>query len=207
MSLAELERPVSRPSFPLAPDRRVSTSWRGERRLRSVTPFVVDDGCDVRLRGGRRADVVRVALLEWLPLARADLAAYESGRWCEAPEWAFAALVRPPTIWTTVEAFVAARLVGGVAGLEQRRFAALCEHAYTRVGDVELTRLRGVAGRFARQLPVEGLPRASATLVTGCAAVARDDETCAAVAATQLARYAMSAFVARSRMEAALTMI
>jgi hypothetical protein len=207
MSIADLERPVSRASRSHAPDRCPPTSRRGERRLQSVTPFVVDDGCDVRLRGGRRADVVRVALLEWLPLARADLAVYESGLSSEVPESALASLVRPPTIWTTAEALLAARLVGRAVGLEQGRFAALREHAFTRLGAAELIRLRGVAERFARQLPVEGLPRASATLATGCAAVASDDETCAAVAATQLARYATSAFVARSRIEAAPTMI
>ena len=207
MSIAELERPVWRASRPHPPDRRAPAAERVERRLQSVIPLVVDDGCDVRLRGLRHADAVRVSLLEWLPLTRGDLLVYEGGLHRDTSADALAALVRPPTIWTTSEALLAARLVSVAPENEQRRHDALVEYAFMQLADVHLRRLRRIAARFAPQLPVHELPRASATIALGCAAVANDDETCAAAAATHLARYATSAFVAGRRIEAAPTMI
>ena len=67
MSIAERERPVHRPN----------RGDRDYRRLRTVAPLVVDDACDVRIRGRCCADGVRVALLEWLPLTCDDLLRYE----------------------------------------------------------------------------------------------------------------------------------
>jgi len=205
MSIAELERPADRLSRVDGFDQRSSAARRGERRLRTIAPLVVDDGCDVRLRGGHHADGVRVALLEWLPLTRGELAAIEGGRALDAPQ-ALAVLVRPATIWATVEAVVAARLVDGESMTRRERHDTLVAYAFTQVGEEHRDRVRHSAARFARQLPLEGLPDASAMLAAGCEAVASDDDACSAVAATQLARYALSAFVARSRMEAAPTM-
>ena len=185
MSIAELERRVCRAFRPHSPDWRAApASERIERRLQSIAPLVVDDGCDVQLGSGGCPADVRVALLEWLPLTRGDLLVCESGLHHDTPTHALAALVRPPTVWTASEALL----------------------AFTRLGDVQLARLRGVAARFARQLPVDGLPWASATVAHACAIVVNDDEACAAVAATVLARYAASAFVARRRREGAPTM-
>lgn len=206
MSIAELERPVCRAFRPHSPDRRAPASERIERRLQYVAPLVVDDGCDVRLRSSRCPAVVRLALLEWLPLTRGDLLICESGIHHATPTHALAALVRPPTVWTASEALLATRLVGWQRRPDQRRFAALREHAFTRIEEEHLKRLRGVAARFAQQLPFDGLPRASATIGRACAVVVNDDEACAAVTATVLARYAASAFVARRRREAAPTM-
>lgn len=166
MAIATLERPVRR------------LSRQAERRLRSLAPLVVDDGCDVRLRGGVQ-DAVRVALLEWLPLTTSELRAVEAGRRHDAPAHALAALVRPPTIWTMGEALAAA--------------------SRTRLDDEHLRRLRGVAARLERQLPVTGFPVASAAVARGCAAVAADDDVCATVALALLARYAASALVSERR--------
>ena len=47
------------------------------------------------------------------------------------------------------------------------------------------------------QVPVEGLPTASATVAAGCTVIANDDDWCAAIAARELALYATSAHVAR----------
>ena len=47
------------------------------------------------------------------------------------------------------------------------------------------------------QLPVDGLPVASATVAAACSVIEVDDAWCTAIAAQQLARYATSALVAR----------
>jgi hypothetical protein len=52
--------------------------------------------------------------------------------------------------------------------------------------------------RIDAQLPLEGVPIASATVAVGCAGIAQDDEVCSEIAARQLARYAVSE-IARSR--------
>ena len=102
------------------------------------------------------------------------------------PVHALAAVVRPPTIWTTEEALAAT--------------------ARVLLGDEHRRRLCGAAKRLGRQLPVAGFPEASAAIARGCAAVAADDDAVAAVARAVLARYAASAFVAARRREAAPTM-
>ena len=195
MFIAELEEPVRWAARSPADCRPALSVERNERRLRSITALVVDGGCDIRLRGGHQPDAVRVALLEWLPLQRIDLAVYENGRFRDSPEWALASLVRPPTIWAIDEVLAAASLhhSGLLSRYEQR--AALIDHAYGLLELVHLARVRRVATRLAEQLPAEGLPRASATLAAGCAVVASDEEACSLIAAVQFARYAMSARV------------
>ena len=164
MAIAALERPV-------------------ERRLRTLAPLVVDDGCDVRVRGGVE-DAVRVALLEWLPLTTGELRAATARLPCDLPVHALATVVRPPTIWTTEEALAPT----------------------ARVRDEHLERLRGAAERLVRQLPAGGSPEVSSAIARGCVAVAADDDACAEAARAVLARYAASGFVAARRKEAAPTM-
>ncbi|MEO5632635.1 hypothetical protein [Gaiella sp.] len=206
MTIHEFERTACRIPGPIAADRHASTPLSSERRLHVVAPLIVDDGCDVRLRGGRHSDVVRLALLEWSPLRRDDLLVVERGDHRDAPG-ALATLVRPPTIWSTAEALLARENVGRERGAGRARHEALVEYAFTRLEEEHLERLRGVTARIAqRQLPFQGLLRASDTVARGCMAVASDDGSCAAVAATLLARYAASAFVTQTRREAAPTM-
>jgi hypothetical protein len=122
-----------------------------ERRLRTVAPLVVDDGCDVRVWGGVQ-DAVRVALLEWLPPTAAELRAVEIGLGANRPARVLAAVVRPPTIWTTGEALAATSM--------------------THVDDEHLGRLRATAERLERQLLIAGL-QAAVAADDACAAVAR----------------------------------
>ncbi|MCY7301702.1 MAG: hypothetical protein LH654_01420 [Thermoleophilia bacterium] len=188
MSLAELERPVL----------RLTRLDHGDRRLRTLDPLVVDDGCDVRIRGRYCADCVRVALLEWLPLTCDDLLSHR-GSLVSDPAAVLSALVRPPTIWTTADAVVAARRGDGESETRRERHDAVVAYAFTQLREEHLERLRCIAARFARQMSLEGRPGTCDALAAGCAVVAGDDDACAAVAAIQLARYAASAFVARRR--------
>lgn len=185
--------------------RRIVDSWR-TARIDEAPSLIADGGCDVRVRGASLTNAVRVALLEWLPLSRTDLAVYESGLFRDAPARSLTLLVRPPTIWPIDEAVIAARLVRPAPRFEPEQFAALERHARGRLGRIHLARLREVALRIEMQVPVEGLPGASVTVATGCAVIANDEEQCASTAAAQLARYAMSAVVARVGREAAPTM-
>src|SRR5262249_11379498 len=149
-----------------------------QRRGRRSDDVVVDGGCDVRVGGVVLGARARVALLAWLPLAPFELAPFEGGLFSNDPAQALALLLRPPTIWS----------------LEEARLAAL-DHAAVLVTPVRMQRTREAAKRVSGQLPVERFPVASATVAAGCAAVAGDDDVCAAVAATQLARYASSSIV------------
>jgi hypothetical protein len=147
MAIAALERPV-------------------ERRLRTLAPLVVDDGCDVRVRGGVQ-DAVRVALLEWLPLTAGELHVLAAELENERPADALAAIVRPPTIWKTCE--------------------ALAVDSRARVDDAHLGRLRAAAARLEQQLHVAGLEAAVAS-DDACATVARTVRTRFATSAFVAAR-------------------
>ncbi len=190
MSIAELPAPLAHSPSRGADDRR-------ERRLRSARPLVGDGGCDVCLRGGPHADLVRVALLEWLPLSPAELAPHALGGGEELSTSCLASLVRPPTVWPLGEAVAAARLLGREEPLERMPLTWLVGHARGRVDAAHLTRVRRRAARIAMQLPLAGPPWASAAVESACALVEADDEECATTAAHALARYALSRVVAR----------
>ena len=183
MSIAECAPPARRSSDRCTNGLPDPLSFLTERRLRDVSPLVVDGGCDVRLRGSDHTEDVRVALLEWLPIAWTELVVYESGLFRDDPARSLALLVRPPTIWSIREAVIATRLHCRAGRFEPEQFAALVRHAGSRLGSVHLARLRDVAARIGRQVPVEGLPCASATVVAGCAAISSDDEARASIAA------------------------
>jgi hypothetical protein len=184
MPIAELAAPAHS-----SPDR--------ERRLRDVRALVSDDGCDVLLRGAPRADLERLAMLEWLPLSPAELAQHGWGGAGESSSSYLASLVRPPTVWPLEEAIAAARLLECVGPLERVPFAWLVGHARGRVDGVHLAGVRRRAARIAGQLPLADLPRASAEAAAGCSLISVDDEACGSVAAIALARYSLSEVVAR----------
>ena len=71
-------------------------------------------------------------------------------------------------------------------------------HARRRLRDEQLIVLRAAVSRIEAQLPLDVFPVASAIVAAGCAVIAADDESCAAIAARQLARYAASTLVARA---------
>jgi hypothetical protein len=168
--------------------------WRDERD--HGPSLVRDGGCDVRLGRVSVGMVARAALLEWLPLARRELAVYEGGLFEDEPAHAITLLVRPPTIWSLDDARLAARLHPLGRRFDPERFAAIERHARERTGVEQLTRVREAVGRIEVQLPVAAFPVASALVAAGCAVVAADESWSRLVAARQLARYASSAVVA-----------
>lgn len=189
--------PIAELAAPSPPSACRPASNDRERRLRFVRPLVVDGGCDVRLRGGPHADGVRVALLEWLPLSRAELAEHERDRITQpSPSW-LAILVRPPTIWSLEEAVAAARLLAWQGPLDRMPPARLVGRALGRVDGNHLTRVRRRAARVAAQVPRLERPRTGARVEAECALIEADDEACASVAAIALARYSRSRVVAR----------
>ena len=147
------------------------------------------------LRATPVEESLRVALLAWLPPAPAELAVFEGGLLRDAPAEAVALLLRPPLIWSLHEALHAGTGLRRDAPFEPRVFTALERSA--RVRPCHLHRVRRAVGRIEAQLPLHGLPVASATVAAGCAVVARDDAVCRSVAARQLARYAVSAVAGR----------
>jgi len=181
---------------PLGPAgrQRVLDGWRA-RRHDSVGAQVTDGGCMVRIGGVPVTGELRLALLQWLPLAGSELAVYEGGLFRDAPARAITLLIRPPTIWPAAEAVAAERLHPRGPRFEPERFHALEQHALGRVRSTHLERLRDAVARIERRLPVAGFPVASSTVAAGCAVLAADDEWCTALAARQLARYAASCAV------------
>jgi hypothetical protein len=175
---------------------RVVDSWRIPRKD-SRPSIIADGGCDVLVGGAVVTGAVRMALIEWLPLSRTDLAVHEGGLFRDVPANALTLLVRPPTIWSIDEAVIADSLFPRGPLFEPRRFDALERLARGCLVSEHLARVRNAAAKIEIQLPIEGLPLASATVAAGCAVIADDDDWCAAIAARQLARYAMSARVAR----------
>ena len=170
---------------------RILDGWRTHRHDRAGAQ-VADGGCEVSIGGVPVTGELRLALLQWLPLARGELAVYEGGLFRDVPARALTLLVRPPTIWPAGDVVAADRLFPGGPRFEPARFQALERHASGQVRSAHLARLRAAVARIERQLPVAGFPVASSTVAAGCAVLAADDEWCAAIAATQLARYAAS---------------
>jgi hypothetical protein len=175
---------------------RIVDGWHARQRHRGAC-IVVDGGCDVRIGCISIGPAARDALLHWLPLSLLELALFDGGLFADAPQESIALLVRPPTIWALEDARRAERRFPRGTDFQPDRFATLERYARNRVGDEQMTRLRAAALRIAPQLPVPGLPTASATVAAGCSLIAADDDCCAAVAARQLARYASSAVLAR----------
>ena len=172
----------------------VLDGWRAHRQDR-VGALVTDGGCEVSIGGVPVPGPLRLALLQWLPLARSELAVYEGGIFRDAPARALTLLIRPPTIWPAAEAVAAERLHPRGPRFEPERFQALERHALGRVRSTHLGRLRDAVARIERQLPVAELPVARSTVAAGCAVLAADDQWCKALAARQLARYASSGAV------------
>jgi hypothetical protein len=176
---------------------RIVDGWGVPHRDRSPS-LITDGGCDVRIGDSAVTGVVRGALLDWVPLSDNDLAVYEGGLFREAPANALTLLLRPPTIWSIDEALISDHLFPRGPRFEPARFEALERHARGHLRSEHLARLREATARVEKQLPVERFPGASATVAAGCAAIARDDDWCAAIAARQLARYATSALIDRA---------
>ena len=185
MSITALEQARARPGRVVAGPRQAGRRLGDLRRdpPRSRRSLVVDHGCDVRVAHARLEPAEVLALLEWLPLAYDDLALVER-RGLVDPAAALSLVLRPPTIWTAVDALAVRAHVLDPAGLAR--------HAADRVTAAQIRRLRRAARRIETQLPLPDLRRASTIVTSGCAAVAADEAACAEAAAVQLVRYATS---------------
>ncbi len=172
--------PASVPSAPI------------EATLASDQPLVSSDGCDVLVGHMPLSPAARLALLTWLPPSPRELAAVEAGPFHDEPWSAVELLLRPPTIWATVDALAVRRsLAERPAGSE--RVATVERAAADLVGNRQLLRLRAALARLRSQLPFAEFPLASALVKSGCAALEQDTGKATAVSAAQLVRYATSA--------------
>jgi hypothetical protein len=137
------------------------------------------------------ASAVRGAISERRPVRRALIVPLEDAVLADAPCSALAAVLVPPIIWSRDDAIVAAEKGAHIANPEAR-FRAVERYAATRVRNAHVERVRRHAARLARQLPIEGLPRASEALAEGCTEVREDEPVARDVASVLLASYAMS---------------
>ena len=170
---------------------RIVRSWCDlyPDRWRSL---VADGGDETLIRRAVVAGAVRAAILDRMPLHRESLLLYESGLFSDLPANALSLLVPPPAIWSMDQAIVAGNAFPDGPRFDPERFDALEQYAGGCAADGERARLREAADRIERQLPVEGLPRASATVAAGCEVIATDADWCTAIAARLLALYACS---------------
>jgi len=178
MSIAALE-PLATPTA----GRRLA-----DRRREARSPprsLVVDHGCDVRAGHARLEPPTVLALLAWLPLTDADLAPVEADHDRLDPIGALALILRPPTIWSPLEA------------LAVRECPRDLQCGSALVTSLHRRRLLRAAGRIEAQLPLPGLSRASELVAEGCAIVVHDPAACADAAAAQLVRYATSNLIRR----------
>ena len=169
--------------------RRIVSSWRDPYPDRWAA-MIADGGSETLIERAVVAGAVRVAILERCPLPREALAVFEGGLFGNLPANALTLLAPPQGTWSIDEAIAADGIVPGGPRFEPARFDALERYAQGCVASEHVERLRAAASRIEMQLPVVGLPRASATLAAGCATIAADDGWCAAIAARQLALYA-----------------
>jgi hypothetical protein len=181
MSIAVLAPPDPVPAC--ASGRRLADRRREPRSPQRS--LVVDNGCDVRAGHARLEPGTVLALLSWLPLTDGDLVPVESERETLDPVAAVALVLRPPTIWSPLEALAARGRPLDPSGLREL------------VTPLHIRRLRRAAARIAAQLPVSRLPQASVLVAEGCGVVARDPEACVDVAAAQLVRYVTSDLIRR----------
>ena len=113
---------------------------------------------------------------------------FENGDFSGSPCAALALVLAPPLVWDREDALLAKHHVG-VATLHGDLPSKVEAYAAARVDERHVARLRAVSDRLRRQLPIEGLPTASATLADGCARVAADAQLAEGVACLLLVAY------------------
>ena len=175
--------------------RRIVDSWCDPYPDRWAA-MIADGGSETPIRRAVVAGAVRVAILERCPLPREALAVFEGGLFGNLPANALTLLAPPQGTWSIDEAIAADGIVPGGPRFEPARFDALERYAQGCVTNEHIERLRDAATRIEMQLPIVGLPRASATLAAACAIIATDEGWCAAISARQLALYASDPGVA-----------
>lgn len=174
---------------------RIVASWIEPYRDRWQA-MLADGGSEIPIERALVAGAVRMAIVDHLPPPRDMLGTLEGGAVRSHPADALAILVWPGSIWSIDEAVCATRFVPADLDFEQR-MVSLERHTPGWVGPEHMDRLRSAASRLRAHLPVDGLPRASATTTEGCEEVRCDDGVCAAIAARLLALYATSPGVGR----------
>jgi len=133
---------------------RIVRSWAGRypERRRKVRASVGDPGvAETTLV----ASAVRGAVADRHPCPRGMIEALEAGELKSSPGAALAFAIKPDTVWSYEEV-----LVGGV------------------VTEEHVARLRMQLEGLERRLPIDGLPRASATLLEGCRLMVDESLVC-----------------------------
>ena len=148
---------------------RLVRAWAGRypERWRKICSIVGDeDVCKHTLV----SSAVRAAVADRVVCPSGVAAELEDGALERSPGAALALALSPHAVWSYEEAL--APTGSSVTG----------QH---------IARTRAQSKRLRRRLPFEGLPRASATLLSGCDLVAADDAAAAGVAELLLEAYAL----------------
>jgi hypothetical protein len=138
------------------------------------------DAGDVGLvEWGVAIGAVEGTIFDEVPRPRSLLRRLDGRRLPGLPHYVLALALRPGSIWPLRDAEAAAR------GSED----AIESYARAHVTDDHAARVRLFASRLRRQLPLRGLPRATARLEAGCRAVAADDGVARETAVLSLCAY------------------
>ncbi len=138
------------------------------------------------------ASAVRGSISERRPVARSALVPLEDGALGRSPVAALGLVLPPPLVWDRTDAIAIAGVLGKQRNVDEVRFDSILARARERTTDEHVDRLRVVADRLAKELPVHEMPVASATAAAGCAQIASDDAVAAELAALLLVTYAAS---------------
>ena len=135
------------------------------------------------------ASAVRGAVVERLPVRRGRLEMVEAMPVPASPCGVLALVLEAPLVWDRDDAIILAGVVG-TAPDPQRFLTQAHGLADARVEDWHVGRVRELAERVLQQLPVQGLPRASAMLAEGVREVDEDEVAARWTAGLLLALYA-----------------
>jgi hypothetical protein len=136
------------------------------------------------------AGTVRVTILDHRRLPAAAFAPLEGGTFRKLPANALTLLVPPQAVWSMDEACVTLRLLPRSDVFNPAWFEAVERHGEGCVGPEHVERLRRAGARLATQLPLHGMPRATATLREGIRVIDTDEGWAEAIAVRLLALYA-----------------
>jgi hypothetical protein len=100
-------------------------------------------------------------------------------------------VLAPPLVWDRDDAILLADAAGSPE--DPQRFLALAHRLGNgRVEEWHVGRVRELAGRLGDELPIDGLPRASALLEAGCLETGEDEDAAVGLAGFLLASYALA---------------
>ncbi len=120
---------------------------------------------------------VEATIIDERPRPRFLLEGLEDERVSDWPHHVVACALRPGSIWSIDDAEAAAEVARPLKLAPGDYQEAVCRFAAARVTVEHVARVRLLASRLERQLPLDGLPRASAFLARGCRRVADDEGT------------------------------